>query len=344
MSAAITQAAMTGLCVPFVADPQGGQSYPAWAGAQGKAAWIADNPEEINLMVEALDRLMRSRSARLARRPWVDEDGKTRVGLDYYDPADVPGMPIIDFYLDEAKDILDDRVLGDKLEKIARMARKTGLRVTLGTQYPSIEDLGMRMGLRNQLKTGNTVSYKLGTGAGKTMILPSWAPNPAEIPEIGENGDHTAGMNFTLTSAPGGNRATFQRTVFLKNEHKWAEIAAKKIPDLSKEDQDAMGDAWYQRWERREAYLRGDVVVDMASSRDSHPTVAPQPASQKAADRILAYLGQPGANGRTGVIAKQLDLPVGTVGSALDSLAEQGKVVNVRRGEWALAVKEEVPA
>jgi hypothetical protein len=330
MSAAITQAAMTGLCVPFVADPQGGQSIPAWAGRQGKAVWIADNEQEIRIMVDALIKLMRSRSQRLARREFLDEDGIPRVGLDYFDPEDVPELPIIDFYLDEAKDVLDDREVGDKLEKAARMFRKTGMRMTLGTQYPSIEDLGNKMGLRNQLRAGNVVSYKLGTGVGKTMVLPDWAPNPADIPEIGENGEHTKGMNFTSTSAPGGNRATFQRTTYLKNEHKWADIAAERIPELPKEDQDAMGDAWYQRWERREAYLRGDVVVDMA------PRVEVEPVNQKAGDRIVEYLKEHGTT-RSGVIATALDLPLPTVSKALKRLAEAGRVVPGRYGEWDAA-------
>lgn len=340
MFAAILQAAMTGLCVPFVADPQGGQSIPAWAGPQGKAAWIADNPDEINIMVDALVALMRDRSRRLARREWVDEDGITRVGLDYYDPFVVTDMPIIDWYLDEAKDVLEDRELGEKIEKAARMFRKTGCRMTLGTQYPAIEDLGNRMGLRLQLQTGNVVSYKLGTMIGKTMVLPSWAPNPADIPEIGENGEHTKGMNFTKTSAPGGNRATFNRTTRVKNEHKWADIAvAEKVPEVPKDDQDAMGDAWYQRWERRDAYEHAPVVIDMAHARDPKEP-APIPQSGRAADKILAYLATDGANGRTGVIADRCNMPIGTAGSALKKLAEAGRVVSVGYGVWALPEEE----
>lgn len=53
MEAAITQSVMTGLVIPFVGDPQRGQSMPAWAGVQGKAVWAARSVEGITDMLYA---------------------------------------------------------------------------------------------------------------------------------------------------------------------------------------------------------------------------------------------------------------------------------------------------
>jgi DNA-binding transcriptional ArsR family regulator len=249
----------------------------------------------------------------------------------------MPDMPIIDWWLDEAKDILDDRRFGDPIEKAARMFRKTGCRMTLATQYPAIEDLGNRMGLRNQVKIGNVVSYRLGTGVGKTMVLPSWAPNPSEIPLIGQDGEPTAGMNFTMTSAPGGDRPTFQRTVLIEYEHKWAEIAAQRIPEIEKEGQDAMGDDWYKRWERREKAEHAPAVIDLAPAARPTPAVAPtRTAPAKTRDAILQYLADHDGPATSGSVSAALDISRSAATMALTRLKDDGKVTSERRGMSAM--------
>jgi hypothetical protein len=334
MEAAITQSAMTGLVIPFVGDPQGGQSMPAWAGVQGKAVWAARSIEDITDMCYALYRLMNSRSERLTRREWVDEDGVTRIGLDYHDPHVVPDMPIVEFTLDEAHALLDIDEIAGLIEQIAKMSRKTGIRLRLGTQYPSISDLGNRMGIRNQLVAGNIISYRISTRVTSGMILPSWAPNPFDIPPMTPDGKDTAGTCVAISSAAGGTRPTFQRGVWVKNAHHWADIAAERIPEFGPEDLAALGPDFANRYGH--GAPSSTTGPDLTTPEDVQPAHRPVavPGARTIRARVLDYLT---AHGRahTGVVAAALDIPRTTASTTLRRLESDGLVVGVRRGIWA---------
>jgi DNA-binding transcriptional ArsR family regulator len=336
MEAAITQSAMTGLVIPFVGDPQGGQSMPAWAGVQGKAVWAARSVEEITDVCYALYRLMNSRSDRLTRREWLDEDGVTRIGLDFHDPLVVPDMPIVEFTLDEAHVLLEIPEIAGLIEKIAKMARKTGIRLRLGTQYPSISDLGNKMGIRNQLVAGNIVSYRISTRVTSGMILPSWAPNPFDIPPMTPDGNDTAGTCVAVSSASGGTRPAFQRGVWVKNAHHWADIAAERIPEFGPEDLAALGDDFVDRYDRDATKPATAVAVPRPREENTRPVPIAVPTNRTIRARILDYLT---AHGRahTGVVADALDISKGTASKTLRRLEGDGLVVGVRRGIWATA-------
>lgn len=341
MTTMITSAAMTGHTFPIVCDPQGGQSLPAWAGIDGQAPWIADVEDdthrEISRVLLAIERAMHARSRVLARWEWEDESGRLRRGLNYYDPLVCVGMPILDLHVDEMHELFSatPRIV-PRVEAIAKMARKTGIRLTGATQYPSMEQLGNSATIRQQLAAGNVIAYRNATRFAGTMILPSWAPNPAEIPKVQPNGQHTKGTCLVDAPAPGAGRAIFGRTVYQPNEHHWADIAATHIPALDKVTEDALGDDYAGWRDRRDARER-DMLYASPTIEDALPDPTPLvPADSTAGARIVAFLTERGRQATTGTIAGALDLRTGTVSQACARLAERGELVQPKRGAWAL--------
>jgi hypothetical protein len=81
------------------------------------------------------------------------------------------------------------------------------------------------------------------------------------------------------------------------------------------------------------------AVTSLAELRTAQGIGPNGPAT--AGRRILVYLSEPDAEGRTGVIAARLSIPIGTVGSALRVLSDSGRVVQTSYGEWALVVQEQ---
>lgn len=342
----ITQSVFTGFVVPFVGDPQGGASMPEWAGPEGRADWIAWNPDEIWMQTEAIIRLMHSRTSRLTRRAWVDEDGTTRKGFSYFDPDKITDLPIIDWTLDEAHHMLrDDSKYVQLVAGLVKQASKAGIRINLITQYPAAApDLGGDMGLRQQLAAGNVVCHRNSSRTVSGMLLPDTMPSPFDIPKVGPTGAHTKGTNVSYSPAPLGDRPAYQRTALRKNAFKWADLAVEQIRrPIGTDDADALGDDYAKRWERFKARDSQPVTIPLAQARDA-ATPKPVPQSPRTKDRILAYLAEPDVNCRTSPIAVRLDLPIGTVGSALKSLAEAGQVVQVRRGVWALPATDDEAA
>ena len=213
----------SGLIASWVGDPQGGQSLPAW---RTTAHRFEDTPEGISDMLRDLEAEMDARSRDLARREWTDEDGNTWMGVDHFDPT--PEDPIIELVLDEAQDIT---VSGSPelkiLEKLARKSRKTGIRLVLATQMPSIDQLGGSMTLRGQVVAGCVASLRTAENVTKNMVLPpSFPVNPYAIPRETPEGETTAGTMYLY-----GPRA---RPVPLRN---WlvpkvhsAAVAAPTIP------------------------------------------------------------------------------------------------------------------
>ncbi len=310
----ILQSAATGLVVPWVGDPQGGQSIPAWAGAEGKSPYAATTPEEILEQLFAVRRIMYARSRELARTRWKDEDGITRRGLDFYDPQTVPWMPILELTIDEAHRILDDDDGKAVVEEVIVMARKTGIRLRLATQHPELRQLGSSMVIRNQLTGGNVVSYRISGTQAKQMILPSWLPSPATIPKRLPTGEHSKGMCVVDTTAPGSSRGTFMRTAWARRGHYWADQVAAKIPLLD----EVSLQAWH------------NGSTPEKATATSNP--APTPVSTR--ERVVEYLRNHDGPVRTGVIAAALEVPLATASTTLGRLAQAGHVQSVRRGEW----------
>jgi hypothetical protein len=369
MSLGITQVVLTGFAWPIVNDPQDGQSLPAWAGPDGRAPWAAigheGDLEEILRCIRAIERAVNARSRVLSRWKWRDEDGTIRRGLDYYDPqviaetADDNGgqfIPMIDWTLDEATEIFDlfPWVVGAN-ERILRKARKAGIRVRWATQYPSMDQLGKSAVIRQMLASGNVLAYANATRFAGNMVLPSWMPNPAEIPKVLPNGSESMGM--LIMNTPASARPTFSRTALVRNKHRWADIAAEKIPPLDRWTESAFGDDYAGWRDRREARDRTDTYASPTLLEAVAAKVAPslgvapvteleardQLADGPAGTRIVAWLANRGREATTGVIAAALDLRPGTVSTACARLVERGELTQPKRGAWALPDADQSP-
>jgi hypothetical protein len=330
MVTAITQSTMTGLVFPIVGDPQQGQSMPGWAGAAGKAPITALDVDSIYDVLRALRTDMYRRSNYLAKRRWTDEDGDTHTGMDFYDPIVVPELAILEMTIDEAHRLLEHDHIADLVEEIVLMSGKTGIRLRLATQYPSMDNLGNRMTIRNSLIGGNTIAYRISTAVAQGMILPSWLPGPHTIPKRLPSGEHTKGMCVLDSSAPNSGRGTFSRTVWTRREHHWAAIAAQRIPQLHDLDMEVFGSD-FSAWRSRVQQPQLSVAGQNQSAQGG--VVEP---SAPLSERILAYLSTVD-NARTGVIADVVDKPMGTVGKELERLANAFKIDHVERGTWALS-------
>jgi hypothetical protein len=334
----ITQAVLTGRVVSWVCDPQGGQSLPAWAGPDGVADWAATDMDEIHLLLQAASRIMYARSRVLAKRPWTDEHGKTRRGVDFFDPDKFTDMPILNITIDEAHSIFDrDGRVKDLVEEIAKMARKTGIRLVLGTQYPSAQQLGDSMAIRQQLAAGTVVAFKNSGTSTAQMILPATAMSPKQIPKLLPNGEDSVGTAVMDSSAPNGTRGIYFRTVWVRDAHGWAERAAEKMAKLDDLSVAAAGED-YATWRSRrdqedindiEAAFampsRGDVKFRRSTADTQKDTVA---------QKILVIL----RDSEEPVTRMDLMNNVGAsgtaVGKALNKLQESDQVRSVGRGSW----------
>jgi len=177
-------------------------------------------------MLRDLEAEMDARSRDYARREWTDEDGNTWVGVDHFTPT--PEDPIIELVLDEAQDIT---VRGSPelaiLEKVARKSRKTGIRMVLSTQMPSVEQLGGSMTLRGQVLAGCVASLRTAENVTKHMVLPpSFPVNPYNIPRETPEGETTAGTMYMYGPQP---RPVLLRNWLVPNAHA-AAAAAPTIP------------------------------------------------------------------------------------------------------------------
>jgi hypothetical protein len=332
MVTAMTQSVMTGLVFPIVGDPQQGQSMPGWAGADGKAPITALDVESIHDVLRALRTAMYRRSNYLSKRLWTDEDNDTHRGMDFFDPTVVPELPILEMTIDEAHRLLEFDHIADLVEEIALMAGKTGIRLRLATQYPSMDNLGNRMTIRNSLIGGNTIAYRISTAVAQGMILPAWLPGPHTIPKRLPSGEHTKGMLVLDSSAPNSSRGTFSRTVWTRREHHWAGIAAKRIPKLHDLDMEVFGSdfsAWRQKTQL--------AVAAQPSQTGSENGV--QDPSAPLDDRIAAYLATVDT-GRTGVIADHVGKDMATVSKTLARMEGKRRVDLIERGVWALVRSE----
>lgn len=322
MSLSILQSVFTGLVIPIVCDPQGGQSLPAWAGAEGKAPYTACDMDAILDYLMRLRRVMYVRSKELARTKWIDEDGFMRTGLDHYDPIKVPHMPILDNTIDEAHRVF---ALGDEaknlMEESLLMSSKNAIRHRLATQYPSITQLGNSMPIRNSLVAGNVYCYRIATSVAKGMLLPPGLPDPAHIPKLTPTGLHTKGTCVIDSTAPGGGRAAYARTAFVKNEHRMAEAAVRHIPEMDEPSLEA--------WHKVEKPQRSDVKATAPAEKI--------PVFKTDTERVLEHLRNRNAPVHTGVIARELNIALGSVSTILKRQAGKGLVVKVRHGVWEAA-------
>lgn len=170
-----------GFVATFLIDPQQGQSFSPFL--DDLAAPVASTLEEALLLLEALHREMMRRNHYLARvaKTWDPRRKMFRRGRKWWNPL-IDG-PILHLIIDEAHFYTTDKLFQALLTAAARMWRKCGGRITVGSHSPLLSDLGT-MALRDMLVGGQVFVFRTansltGTTAlnGKLPVDPKLIPN-----------------------------------------------------------------------------------------------------------------------------------------------------------------------
>ena len=187
-----------GHCIPFVLDPQEGQSLPAWR----DVAITADGADECLIMWRAINAGMLGRSRYLRSFRWTDPDGDTHKGMGFYDQS-ICGLPLIQCTQDEMPSL----VTGTKdtaqrateathlISEGVHLGRKTGVRATLVAGTPSIVEFGGDRSLRSYLR-GCTITCLRVDDPGDAHMF-GIAADPSQIPAYFISGKRTYGLGYT---------------------------------------------------------------------------------------------------------------------------------------------------
>lgn len=139
-----------GMVADFLIDPQHGQSFGPFM--DDLAAPVASSLDEAMLLVQAFTMEGLRRNEYLANVEWADGKGRARKGRKWWNPL-IDG-PILVLNLDEAHHFLVVKVFTALLTGGARMWRKCGMKIRLGTHTPLLTDLGGSTALRDMLTGG----------------------------------------------------------------------------------------------------------------------------------------------------------------------------------------------
>lgn len=238
----ITTAVYSKLIVPFLADPQGGQSVPEYA---RHGHWPATTEGEILRQARALDRALTARSHINGLR-----------GRKLHVPTQQE--PILLWVVDECHKVFKaGSEIAEIADRIAREGGKAGVVLVAASQYPGLETFGNRDSLRNSLLAGNGVCLRLATKDVGGM-LPGLQGNPHMIPRKFPDGTPTSGMGYTV-----GERTTPFRAALVRNPMELA--AAAPVLEVERATAGYMGQDYTDR------HIRHLVArAELAAELDQH--------------------------------------------------------------------------
>lgn len=315
------QAAWSRLAVVWVIDPKLGQSMPNWI---DHADWYALGIEEGKLLLRVATRIGSARMRHLAGLRWVDDQGRERRGKSFFDPT--PDMPEIRIFIDEAQDVLADPDCCRMVEWLTKKGRSVGFGVILGTQVPSIDQLGGSLVIRSQVTSGNVIVFRTGSGdrlSGRMVVdLPV---EPWKLPKELPDGRTAAGIGYTTA------RTVAMRSYLPDDGYHWASTAPRTELDLLSIA--AGGREYGSRHDRREAILTGDT-----DEEPPLPDPAPaEPTTRNALQAVIAALPADGADIDRGQLIKHSGYSIRAVTDALRELVDTGHVVRTGHGRYRLA-------
>jgi DNA-binding transcriptional ArsR family regulator len=315
------------LICSWVCDPQGGQSLPDWIDHVDFAARTAEEGAEMLRMGVAV---MYARNDFLARVVWTDDRGRRRVGKGFFEPT--PEMPLLRITIEEGHRVMLIKEAVAYAEEIANMGRKCGVCLDFVTQVPLLSQLGNSTPLRAALAGGNVTVFRTAdrlTGQVSGLAFDGdVAVDPYRLPRQFRDGSTTAGLGYTLG---GSDRPAIMRAFYDADPFAWATSGETvRLDALSA----AAAAVACRVGIDYGAPRPGDVHHSPAA--DTRPVAGPR---RPARDAVVDYL-HTRAHAHTGVIARDLDLPLPTVSKALSRLASAGLVRPVRHGVWALATSE----
>jgi hypothetical protein len=182
----LTSLHSNGLVLDWVGDPQGGQSFGV---LKDQVDWFARDKAEIKLMLLAAVKEMWRRN---------DELSKHNIKTWFATTA----MPLLVITLDEVQSYIDDPDILALVEMLAGQARKCGIKLRLITQIIAAYNLGGSTYIKDQAKTGQTLTFRSQTDiAGRSAVEGDSPIDPTALPEKwGPNtcaaGEKTAGLVF----------------------------------------------------------------------------------------------------------------------------------------------------
>jgi DNA-binding transcriptional ArsR family regulator len=304
---------------------------PDW---QEAASWFAGTIPEIRRMLLATERIMNGRKRRRSRERWTDAQRRERIGRGAFTPT--AAEPLLVVVIEESPDVLADEVCRRIAARLGKKGRKHGIVLIVVTQVPSLAELGGDLTIRSMLSSTNIVMFRTSDRLSKQMGMPGDLPvDPAALPAAWPDGSGTAGLGYL---AAAGGRISPMRAQYVEDPFHWATVEG----DVAELEQTAIEDAGavYATWrERRAAGLdeRDDPAPtskdDAARPRnlDSGRLAGRQGTTREA---ILAHLKY-GGEIHSGPLARDLDVPLPTVSSALRRLEHDGHAIQVRHGVWA---------
>lgn len=323
--------------VPFVLDPQQGQSLPDWS----DRVIYAKGPAECFRYLLAFEAGMTARSEHLARTPWRDADGYEHPGFGFYDPH-LSGLPIMLLIFDEAHLVIGERGFGEMAKgvtaNLAKLNRKAGGHMILAAHSALLSELGDAT-MRAMLLGGNGVGLRLqeGYSAGHLGL----EADPRLLPKVFADGSPTAGIGYV--NGPDGRPDTWMRLRKVRNPRKAA----------MENDPAEMDPVFRAAW-------GASLASTAPSAKGTRPVspLSPVPAwddgpaepGRGCADAILAVLTAETERAEIMTLAGQLvtaPAPEGwgraanfsprTYVNALASLSEDGRIRRTKHGRYAPA-------
>jgi hypothetical protein len=266
----IASAAHCGLIVPWVIDPQYGQSLPFWV---NNVDWAATTAQEAKRMLRTAVAIMNDRSKRFATMHWTDDKGRILVGKHFFDPT--PQIPLIHIWVEEAHEILSDDEARVLIERIAKLGRKTGIGLTLVTQVPSVAELGGSSVIREMLASGNVAVFRTASRLTGQMAFQGVLPvEPHTLPREFPDGSSTGGLGFILGPSI---RTTPQRAFYVEDPYYWATTAC--FPRLEQAAELAGGVDYASRHDRHDdtepvSPAQYSRIPLQASKENRHPDIS----------------------------------------------------------------------
>lgn len=161
-----------GLILDWLGDPQRGQSFGQ---LKDEVDWFAGDKAEIKLMLLAAVKEMYRRNEVLSTnniKTWTFAIAKKLA------------MPLLVITLDEVQNYIDDPDILELVTILAGMARKCGIKLRLITQIIAAYNLGGDTYIKEQVKTGQTFTFRAETDvAGRSSVEGDSPIDPTELPK-----------------------------------------------------------------------------------------------------------------------------------------------------------------
>lgn len=299
------------LIASVLLDPQGGSSFPDFAG--DGVAVFAHHPSDIADVLDWLVSEMTWRTNEMRERRWK-----------VWQPS--AAEPLLAVTQDEWMVLLKmvPRRMVPRLAKpmtvLANGGRKAGIGVKIGSQYPSLEDSGDDGALRDALASGYVLLGRVANKQSAPMASGGrLVGNPVLLPERFEDGSMAAGVMYYL----GG---TTPAGVMIRTHMagpRWARTGTVCQYDLGRH-------AVHEEAEEEADTAAASNVVQMP--RDTAETTG------SIAQRAATWLKQIGRVATTGEISDVLKVPAERQNAVSQALARDaqrgGDVADAGYGRW----------